>query len=92
MVLLVLRTQRLRLTAIGGGSLKVKDSNTQTNFVKDGADVNFVNNVNYRVWWGVQALKKEKINILFYNRILFLITNNINMLNNSEPETRNART
>ena len=54
-----LRTQRLRLTAIGGGSLKVKDSNTQTNFVKDGADVNFVNNVVSRVRGGGSVAPKK---------------------------------
>lgn len=56
-----LRTQRLRLNAIGGGSLKVKDSTTKTNFVKDGADKNFVNNVVSRVrGGGSMAPKKGK--------------------------------
>ena len=54
-----LRTQRLRLTAIGGGSLKVKDANSQTNFVKDGADVNFVNNVVSRVRGGGSVAPKK---------------------------------
>ena len=54
-----LRTQRLRLTAIGGGSLKIKDSNTQTNFVKDGADINFVNNVVSRVRGGGSVAPKK---------------------------------
>jgi hypothetical protein len=54
-----LRTQRLRLTAIGGGSLKVKDSNSQTNFVRDGADVNFVNNVVSRVRGGGSVAPKK---------------------------------
>lgn len=54
-----LRTQRLRLTAIGGGSLKVKDTNTQTNFVKDGADINFVNNVVSRVRGGGSVAPKK---------------------------------
>lgn len=54
-----LRTQRLRLTAIGGGSLKVKDYNTQTNFLKDGADINFVNNVVSRVRSGGSVAPKK---------------------------------
>ena len=54
-----LRTQRLRLNAIGGGSLKVKDANTQTNFIKNGADINYVNNVVSRVRGGGSVAPKK---------------------------------
>tara|TARA_B100000963_G_C22338434_1_gene541835 strand:- start:293 stop:688 length:396 start_codon:yes stop_codon:yes gene_type:complete len=54
-----LRTQRLRLNAIGGGSLKVKDANSQTSFVKNGADINFVNNVVSRVRGGGSVAPKK---------------------------------
>tara|TARA_B100000287_G_C20527622_1_gene739533 strand:+ start:498 stop:887 length:390 start_codon:yes stop_codon:yes gene_type:complete len=54
-----LRTQRLRLNTIGGASLKVKDVNTKTNFVKNGADINFVNNVVSRVRGGGSVAPKK---------------------------------
>jgi hypothetical protein len=46
-----LRTQRLRLTTIGGGSLKVKNSNDPVSFTRTdkNGDKNLVNNVLSRV-------------------------------------------
>ena len=56
-----LRTQRLRLTVIGSGSLKVEDSTDKTSFVRNDSDKNFVNNALSRVRGsGYVAPKKGK--------------------------------
>lgn len=60
-----LRTQRLRLNAIGGGSLKVKDSNIQTNFVKNDDDINLIRNVVSRVRGGGSVAPKKGKQIKF---------------------------
>lgn len=54
-----LRTQRLRLNAIGGGSTKLKNSSDQISFVKNGADKNFVNNALSKVRGGGSVAPKK---------------------------------
>ena len=44
-----LRTQRLRLLAIGSGSSKIKNPNDKVSFVKVNGDVNYVNSALSRV-------------------------------------------
>ena len=53
------RIQQLRLNTIGAGSLKIKDSNSETNFVKNNGDKNFVNNVITRVRGGGSIAPKK---------------------------------
>ena len=55
-----LRIQRLRLTATGGGSSKLKDENDEVSFVKKGADNNFVNTTLSRVRGGGCVAPKKK--------------------------------
>ena len=59
-----LRTQRLRLAAIGGGSTKLKDSTDQVSFVTKNGDVNFVNTTLSRTRAGGSVAPKKR-NIQF---------------------------
>ena len=59
-----LRTQRLRLAAIGSGSSKLKDSNDQVSFVKKNGDLNYVNTALSRVRGGGSVAPKKR-NIQF---------------------------
>ena len=58
-----LRSQRLRLLAIGGGSSKLKNANDQVSFVSKDGDKNYVNNRLSKVRGsGYIATKKGKTN------------------------------